>query len=37
MRNEENNLEYIIEAIDGLKSVNNNIKTIIKQFFIALQ
>jgi len=33
----ESNLERTIQAIDGLKNINNNMKTIMKQFFIALQ
>ena len=37
MKDEESNLERIIHAIDGLKNINNNMKTIMKQFFIALQ
>ena len=37
IKNEESNLERIIQAIDGLKNINNNMKTIMKQFFIALQ
>jgi len=37
IRDEESNLERIIQAIDGLKNINNNMKTIMKQFFIALQ
>ena len=37
IRNEEGNLERIIKAIDGLKNINSNMKTIMKQFFVALQ
>jgi len=37
IKNEESNLERIIQAIDGLKNINNNMKTVMKQFFIALQ
>ena len=37
IKNEESNLERIIQAIDGLKNINTNMKTIMKQFFIALQ
>ncbi len=37
IKNEESNLERIIQAIDRLKNINNNMKTIMKQFFIALQ
>ena len=37
IKDEESNLERIIQAIDGLKNINNNMKTIMKQFFIALQ
>ena len=37
IKNEESNLKRIIQAIDGLKNINNNMKTIMKQFFIALQ
>ena len=37
IKDEESNLERIIKAIDGLKNINNNMKTIMKQFFIALQ
>lgn len=37
IRDEETNLERIIEAINGLKNINSNMKTIMKQFFIALQ
>ena len=37
IRNEESNLARIIQAIDGLKNMNTNMKTIVRQFFIALQ
>lgn len=37
VRDEESNLERIIQPIDGLKNMNTNMKTIVKQFFIALQ
>ena len=37
IKDEESNLERIIQTIDGIKNINNNMKTIMKQFFIALQ
>jgi hypothetical protein len=37
IQNDDTNLETIINAIDNIKSLNENIKTTIKQFFIALQ
>ena len=37
IKDEESNLERIIQAIDGLKNINNDMKTIMKQFFKALQ
>ena len=37
LQNDDSNLETIINAIDNIKSLNENMKTTIKQFFIALQ
>jgi hypothetical protein len=37
LQNDDSNLEVIIDAIDNDNTLNNNIKTMVKQFFIALQ
>ena len=37
IQNDDTNLETIINAIDNIKSLNENMKATIKQFFVALQ
>ena len=37
IQNDDSNLETIINAIDNIKSLNENMKTTIKQFFYCIK